>query len=404
MANTFLTIDMITNELLRRLVNNLTFTRNVNRQYDPQFGREGAKIGNSLRIRIPPRYEAANGPDITSSIQDYTDLSETLVLDTQKTVPVSWLSSDETLNIDAFGERYLEGAAATLANTIDQAGLALYKKAALSVGTAGTTPSALLTYLTGKARGHKYGAPQDGMWSSVVEPIAEATIVDALKGLFQDSTQVSMQYRDGKMGRAAGMDWSMDQNVAAHTTGTFETGSTPVVNGASQTGASLITDGWAVSTAVLKEGDVFTVAGVNGLNYFSYANTGLLRQFVVTADVTSDGSGNATIPIDPPITTTGQQRTVNASPADGAALTVYGTEDTLTQQNMIYHRDFCTLGMAPLAPLPGAENSTARDEQLNIMVTVARQGNILTHQIVTRADVLFGWKVLYRDLGIRVWG
>ena len=404
MANSFLTIDMITHELLRRLVNNITYARNVNRQYDPQFGVEGAKIGNTLRIRKPPRYEAVSGPDITSSIQDYADLSETLTLDTQKTVPVSWLSSDETLSIDAFGERYLEGAAATLANAIDADGLALYKHVALSVGTAGSTPSALLTYSTGKAYTHKYAAPQDGMWSSVVEPLAEATIVDALKGLFQDSTEISRQYRDGKMGRASGMDWSMDQNVNTHTTGTHDTGSTPTVDGGGQTGSSLVTQAWANSTAILKQGDVITLAGVNGLNYFSYADTGLLRQFVVTADVTSSGAGAATIPIWPPITTTGQQRTVSASPADTAAITVYGAEDTNSPQNMIYHRDFCTLGMAPLAPLPGAENSTAIDEQLNIMVTVARQGDIKTHQIVTRADVLYGWKVLYPDLACRVWG
>lgn len=404
MANQFLTISMITHELLRRIVNNLAFTMGVNRQFDREFGVVRRKIGNTLDIRKPPRYEAKDGPDITGNFNDYQDLAETLTLDTHKVVPVKWLAVDEALRIDAFGERYLEGAAATLANTIDEAGLALAKKVALSVGTAGTPATALLTYTTAKALCLKYGGPQDAMWSSVVEPIAEASIVDALKGLFQQATAIGRQYSEGTMGRAAGMDWAMDQNVYNHTTGTHTTGSTPVVNGPGQTGANLVTDGWAISTQVLNEGDVIEITGVNGLNYMSYANINRRRQFVVTADVSSDGSGNATIPIDPPITTTGLQRTVSGSPADNAGILPYGTEDTQSDQNLIYHRDAFTLGMATFEPLPGWESATATDEQLNITVQVTRGSDILTHEVITRADVLFGWKALYPDLAARVWG
>ena len=403
MANTFLTIDMITNELLRRLVNNLKFTKGVNRQYDSEFAQDGRKIGDSIRIRIPPRYEAVDGPDITGQINDYQDLQETLVLNQQKSVPVSWLASDETLRIDDFGNRYLEGAAATLADTIDRSGMTAALGASLSVGTPGTIPSELLTYTQGLALARELGAPYDNMWMNCIGPTAEATIQDALKGLFQSSTLIAEQYRTGLMGMAAGMNWAGTQSVATHTAGTHG-GAPGAVNGAGQSGANLITNGWAASEQVLNENDVITITGVFAVNYFSYKPMHFLRQFRVTADVTSDGTGNATIPIDPPIQDTGLQRTVTALPSDGAAVTPFGTGNTVSQQNIINHRDFITLGMAPLAPLPGAENSTARDRQLNISVTLARQGNILTHQIVTRADVLFGWKILYRDLGVRVWG
>lgn len=404
MANQFLTIDMITNELLRRLVNNLKFTLGVNRQYDSEFAQEGRKIGDSIRIRKPPRYEAVDGPDITGKINDYQDLQETLVLNQQKSVPVSWTAADQSLKIDDFGNRYLEGAAATLADTVDRSGMTAALAASLSVGTPGVIPSELLTYTTGLALARELGAPYDNQWMNCIGPMAEATIVDKLKTLFQASTRISEQYTSGLMGQAAGMDWAGTQSVATHTTGTFTTGSTPLVNGASQSGASLITDGWANSTPVFKENDVFTIDGVFAVNYFSYKPMHFLRQFRVTADVTSDGTGNATIPIDPPIQDTGLQRTVTALPADNAAINPFGAENTVSQQNIINHKDFITLGMAPLAALPGAENSTATDRQTNISVTVARQGNILTHQIVTRADVLFGWKTLYTDLGVRVWG
>jgi hypothetical protein len=79
-------------------------------------------------------------------------------------------------------------------------------------------------------------------------------------------------------------------------------GGTPLVNGASQTGSSIITDGWPDSTVVLKAGDLVQFASITLV-------------YDVTADVTSDGSGNATIPISPNIFSGG-------SPANNAAITI----------------------------------------------------------------------------------
>ena len=50
MANSLLTIDMITRKSLEILENNLVVTRNVNKQYDNSFAVQGAKIGSTLRI------------------------------------------------------------------------------------------------------------------------------------------------------------------------------------------------------------------------------------------------------------------------------------------------------------------------------------------------------------------
>jgi hypothetical protein len=55
MSNSLLTIDMITRKSLEILENNLVLTRNVNRAYDDSFAVEGAKIGSTLRIRLPDR-------------------------------------------------------------------------------------------------------------------------------------------------------------------------------------------------------------------------------------------------------------------------------------------------------------------------------------------------------------
>ena len=239
MANALLTISMITREALRVLENNLTFTKGVNRQYDSRFGVEGAKIGTVLNVRKPPRYVGRTGSAI--SIEDAVETQVAVTLDTQFGVDISFTSEDLALKIDDFSERFINPAVATIANKIDHSGLALYKDIYQSVGTPGTTPNALLTYLQAGVKLDDSAAPMDGQRSVCITPLMQATMVDALKGLFQQSSAIASQYRKGQMGTAAGFDWFMDQNVNSHTVGPL--GGTQLVNGASQTGASLITDG-----------------------------------------------------------------------------------------------------------------------------------------------------------------
>ena len=61
MANSLLTIDMITRKSLEILENNLVISRNVNKEYDDSFAVEGAKIGSTLRIRLPDRALVTDG-------------------------------------------------------------------------------------------------------------------------------------------------------------------------------------------------------------------------------------------------------------------------------------------------------------------------------------------------------
>jgi hypothetical protein len=400
MANTLLTMSMITNEALRVLVNSLTFTKRVNRQYDSRFGVEGAKIGTTLNVRKPPRYVGRTGQAI--SIEDATETQVPVALTTQFGVDMSFSSADLALSIDDFSGRFIKPAIATVANKIDFDGMQLYKTVSNSVGTPGTVPNAFLTYLQAGVLLDNNATPMDGERSIVINPLMQATIVDALKGLFQSSNQIKQQYEKGEMGTSAGFNWYMDQNTAVHTVGPL--GGTPLVNGAAQTGSSLVTDGWAaLAAARLKQGDVFTIANVFGVNPQNRQSTGALQQFVVTADVSSDGSGNATIPIFPAITLTGAFQTVNALPADNAALTIVGAAAANTPQGMAFHKDAFTLACADL-PLPRGVDMAARvsDQQTGLSIRMIRDYNISTDQFPCRLDILYGWKELYPQLACRI--
>lgn len=402
MSNTILTISMITREALRVLENNLTFTKGVNRQYDDQFAIKGAKIGNTLNIRKPARYVGRTGPAL--SIENQTETYVPLTLNTQRGVDVQFTSADLTLSMDDFSDRFLKPALANVANKIDQDGLAQYLNVANYVGTPGTTPSTLLTYLNSNVVLANNACPQDDLRSFVINPQAEATIVNSLTTVFNPAKTISEQYEQGKMGRAIGFKWSMDQNVGTQTIGPY--GGTPLVNGAAQTGSTLITDGWTASAAaVLNVGDIFTVAGVFTVNPQSRLSTGQLQPFVVTATMVNDGAGNSTISIFPAITTSGQFQTVTGSPADNAVITVYGAASTVTPVNLAYHRDAFVFGCADLE-LPRNVDMAARvsDPQLGISVRMVRAYDVVNDMFPCRLDVLYGWATMYPQLACRIQG
>lgn len=403
MANSLLTISMMTREALRVLENNLTFAKGVNREYDDQFAISGAKIGDTLNIRKPARYVGRTGAAL--SVEDHTETSVPLQLDTQFGVDVNFTTKEMSLSLDDFSKRVLKPAMATIANKIDLDGLAQYKNIYNAVGTPGTTPSTLRVALDAGAKLDYEGAPRDGLRSLVIDPVAQASFVDGLKGLFQSSEQIKDQYESGNMGMTAGFKWSMDQNVNSHVVGPL--GGTPAMNGATSSGAtSIVTDGWTSAAASrLKKGDVFTIANVFAVNPQTRQSTGQLRQFVVTADVSSDGSGNATIPVSPAIISSGQFQTVNALPADNALLTVFGAANTVSPAGIAYHRDAFVLGCADLL-LPQGVHNAARvsDKKLGLSIRMVQQYDINNDKMPCRLDVLYGWKTVYPELACRIQG
>lgn len=398
--NTLLTTSLITKEALRVLENNLTGAKTINREYDSKFAVEGAKIGSSLNIRKPVRYIVVEGQALV--LQDATETQATLTLDKQFQVAFQFSSSDLALSIDLFSDRFVKPAVSALANKIDSYVLSFYKRIYNAVGTPGTTPNALLTYLDAGVKLNNTATPRDGMRSLVLTPRQEATIVDALKGLFQQSSKIAEQYSSGQMGTAIGFDWHMDQNLPTHTYGTYA--GTPLVDGANQVGASIITDGWSSGASTLNEGDIFTMAGVYAVNPQSRLSTGELQQFAVTQTI-SDTSGAMTIAITPEIIISGPFQTVTNSPANNAAITVAGATGAVSPQGIAWHKDAMTYASADL-PLPGGVDKAARasDKQLGISLRMIQDYDITTDQWPCRLDILCGALLLRPELATRIQG
>lgn len=402
MSSTLLTISTITREAAMVLENNLTFTKGVNREYDDKFAVQGAKVGDTVNVRKPPRYVGRTGQAI--QIENSTETSVPVTLTTQFGVDIAFTSKDLLLNIDDFSKRFIKPAMAVVSNKIDRDGLMLYQTVFNATGTPGTPPTDLSTFLDANAKLADEACPMDGDLSACISPWTQSKMVNGLKGLFQSATQIKEQYESGNMGLAAGFRFSMDQNVINHTVGPL--GGTPLVTLSGSSGNTLVTRGWTAAAANrLKKGDVFTIANVYSVNPQNRQTTGQLRQFVVTADFNSDASGNGSVSIYPALNASGQFQTINAMPIDGAEITVLGTAGTVSPANMLYHRNAFTLASADL-PLPGGVDMAARiaSKHLGISVRMVRAYDIVNDIFPCRLDVLYGWAAIYPELACREQG
>lgn len=398
MANTVLTSSIITKEALRVLHSKLSFIGSINRTYDDSFAKEGAKIGDTLKIRLPNQYTVRTGK--TLSTQDTTETNTTLQVATQKGVDVNFSSAELTLSLDDFSSRILDPAMSVLAANMEADALNMYKDVYNLVGTAGTVPTgtdALKVYLQARQKLNECLTPMDNKRTMHLLPISTVEIVNSLKGLFQDTKAITEQYREGEMGRTAGFDWYENTLLPTHTIGNKVAALT--VSGASQVGSSLLIGGTA-NLDTFKAGTVFTIAGVYMVHPESKAVMSSLQQFVVTADVTASTT-TATIGISPPIVTSGATQTVNASPANAAAITVVGSASTGYGQNLAFHKDAFAFATADLI-MPKGVDFARREVFDGISMRIVRAYDINNDNLPCRIDVMYGYKTLRPQLACRV--
>ena len=243
MANILLTNSMIANEGLMVLYNNCVTGRLINREYDDKFGVDGAKIGNVFNARRPPRYLTALGQAL--QIEDATETSVPIVLNTQRHLGLAFTSQDRALSIDMFSERFIKPGIATLSNLIDFDVLGQFTNAFNEIGTPGTVPNLTLTYLQVGQRLSDMSVPFEDR-RAIISTAMNAIISDTMKGLFNPQRLISDIIEKGAIAKdTLGFDFYMDQNTRTFTVGSYA-GGTPVVNGANQTGSSIITSGWPV--------------------------------------------------------------------------------------------------------------------------------------------------------------
>ena len=402
MSNSILTIDMITRKALEILENNLVITRNVNRQYDDSFAVEGAKIGSTLRIRLPDRALVTDGAAL--QVQDDNEQFTTLTVANQKHIGVNFTSAELTMQLDDFAERVLKPRISQLASSIDADVANAYLNIGNTVGTPGTTPATSLVLLQAQQKLNEAAAVMSPRYATV-NPAANAGLVEGMKGLFNPTDTISKQFKNGMMGTGVlGFEEiNMSQSIKQFTTGTRgATGATLSASVATQ-GATTIAITGGGNAGTVKIGDVFTVASCFAVNPQTRESTGSLFQFVATANVTLGSSGEGNITVAPIYTSAHALATVNSFPASGAAVVFVGAANTQYAQNLVYHKDAITFATADLL-LPQGVDMAARAVHNGISLRVVRQYDINNDRMPCRIDVLYGFSTIRPQMACRLWG
>jgi hypothetical protein len=399
MSNSILTIDMITRKSLEILENNLVITRNVNRQYDDSFAVEGAKIGSTLRIRLPDRALVTDGAAL--QVQDDNEQYTTLTVASQKHIGVNFTSAELTMQLDDFAERVLKPRISQLASSIDADVANSYKYIGNSVGTPGTTPSTSLVLLQAQQKLNENAAVMSPRYATV-NPAANAGLVEGMKGLFNPTDTISKQFKNGMMGTGVlGFDEiNMSQSIKQFTTGTRAATGTVTAAAVTSEGATTLTL-TVGSSETLVPGDVFTIADCYAVNPQTRESTGSLFQFVVVSSTTA--TTTATVTVAPIYSASNALATVNTLPGNNKAVVFVGAASTQYAQNLVYHKDAITFATADLL-LPQGVDMAARAVHNGISLRVVRQYDINNDRMPCRIDVLYGYSTIRPQMGVRLWG
>lgn len=391
MANNILTGDVIVDRMLAKMSEVPTFLDKINTQYDDYFKRRGAKVGDSVRVKVPQRAKIRRGR--IADLNAINDQTITVSLDEQIGVDVGATSAELALDIDDFDRDYITPNAPDLVAAIESAVL----RSALpgipeTVGDYGAFDDMTTPLLAG-ARLDNNLTPKAGR-IMLLNSTAQVQAVSGNASLFNDQNKIGQQYRKGRMGTdTLGFDWYQSTLMPTHVRGTAN--GSYLVNGAGQSGGSLVVDG---GTGTIKKGDTFTIAGVYAVHPQTKDNLGYLREFTVTADY---AGGAGTLSITPSLVASGTEQNVSGAPADNAALTIKGTSGTVYGQSLAFAQDAFYFVTADL-PVPKGMEVAASRTWKGITIRYVQGFDITNDMFVSRFDVIYGGGVLRPEQAVRI--
>ena len=407
MANTLKFIDMVAREAQAIAHEKLSFIGTTDLQYDDSFGKTGAKIGSTLRVRKPNEYTRRTGSRVMD-VQDQDEATQNITVATQDGVDMRFNSAELTLDTDspsdvaAFSKRYIEPAVAVLASGIESDFLAYATKATYNVaGSAGTGITSLDVPGKARAKLNQQLAPKDNR-SIQMDSVTMGALVNGVAAYFNPSNAISEQYREGLIARTAMANFYENERVWTLTNGNDVTGTTDADAQVTDGGTTVDMADTITTQAV---GAVFTIAGVYACHPETKAAYPHLQQFVVTANA----SGVCTV--SPATILTGARKNVVSSTGGTLATTDFnsktvtwiGAASTSYVQSLMYHKEAFQFVTADLPLMEDAHKCTRRvKDGLSMRVWMA--SDIRNDELLMRLDILYGMAALRPSWACRLVG
>jgi len=392
MPNTLITPSVIAKEALIAFENNMVFGGLVYKDYKKEF----VKIGSKVSIRKPVRFVASDGASRVN--QNVSESTTDITINKRKHVSWTFSLQDLTLTVEEYNKRYIQPACAALANIVDSDLADLHKEFFYKYGTPGSAPNSFAHFATLQEFADEQLWPKQDR-SLVWNPRANASMIDVFDASVFSQKITEDAIIRGALGKVANFTIYQDANIKTFTPGTQGT-TTPVAT-AGQTGSSIAITGGDAAGTYLK-GDLITFASIYDVNPMSGDAYHNLKPFVVTEDVTLDGSGAGTLKIYPPIITSGAYKTCSRN-TSGDLLVRPATCTTAQDRNMAFHKNALALVMVPLE-LPQGAAFKARETYKNLSIRVVKDYDIDEDEDIIRLDIMYGVKAIYPELGALMLG
>jgi hypothetical protein len=388
---------------------------------------------NGLQVieQVAPRYvvtETTDGvKDLTAGVQDSVFGSEIYKVNKTFGASMGWGDFVKIRDIgDARESIALRQAALQMCEAIDKHILGV--ASAASAHWLGTPANGIDTFqdvVQGYTRLKEVGVVDDNLKAVLTyqdkEDLGEAVIAfnatDAL---------ATGAFRNGFTGAVGGIPTLFTQQLPNHTNGNDVTG--VAVDGAAQNvnysaaaastapgrymTQTLHVDGITTGTGTVEAGSVFTIANVNAWDNRANQTTGRLQQFVVLEDVTASGVSDADLIIYPAIIVQGTSdvntahATVDAAPADDAAITFVGSASTAYKPRLLLDKAAINVCTADLI-LPASDTSMRKAlNKLPLSVRMWQKSDFATGAHSIRFDVALTANVMAggRDRIVRING
>lgn len=408
-SNTFVSSSILSKFGAKALRNKTVVYSRVRNDVADAYKVAGYKSGDTITIKLPPRYVSATGAAINKQNTVQSTVSMTLV---ERNIAIGVAALPATVTINGLTE-FMEPVMAQLATDMDKDGLNVLYYGAENLVTPGaisaTTGPAAWTGADistraplgqASARLTEKGIPDDGDRFGALAPSAMAGLTDTNASLFNPVADVSAQYRTGLLGTYNGIQFVQSAVVPRHTNGT-RTNVTPLIDG-NQTGASLLLKG-AGNAVTIAKGDQFTIGGVFAINPLTRTSTGKLQVFTVTAGITSGAGGDVTVAIAPSINITAPNQTVSAQAAGNSTVTWMGAASAQTDVNLVWHREAAAGVMLPMnSDRPGSDCTQFKDPESGMTVLVTKQFLMDDRETVWLFEILYGFTKVRGEAIVRV--
>jgi hypothetical protein len=392
MANQFITTDLVSNTALAMFANNAPFVMTASRIYQDDFVSSGYKIGDTLQVRRQNHFIIGDGSVATP--QSIIETVETIVVEHQYHALIAYTIQDLSLRIEDFSRLFISPAIQEIITKMEtDLGGAAELQLNYFTGTAGTPINSFTTVDTAGAKLLEQGV------NIASDAYMAMTVRDgsSLKGaLLNNFTPVFNEdiVRSSAIGHLSYFDIFQSQNIKRHVAGAgprLHSGDPLLVNGAVASGNTIIMDGATINIVdYFLPGDVISIAGVDSVNPVGRAATGQPMQFVVTANASSNGTGDITVQVAPAIIsdTSNPNRNVSNAIPNNAPVTMVGSHNV----NVAYPARALDIVCPPLYKLQVPYCSVAVDPETGLSLAVTQTGDILGYQNYMRIDLLCGFK------------